>query len=118
MTEQQLNDIRERMLLAVKHSYNLYRDTGKRCPNIKQMAEYINARLLHLEAEVIGWSERKGYQASSGLWYSYHTYKGYRLEVTDRKSHERIFEHITTETYRMNYEMAEFILKEEKKLKG
>lgn len=113
MNNQRLDEIRERMVLATKHTYDLRRDTGKRCPTIKQMAEYINIRLPHLKAVIQDWSEYKGRKAGR-VYYSGQSYRGLRLVVTNRKTGEELLDHRTTETYRMNYEVAKFIIKNEK----
>lgn len=117
MTNQQLDEIKERIILAVKHTYDLWRDTGKRCPTTKQMAEYINIRLPHLKAVVSDWSEYKGRKAGR-VYYSGQSYEGYRLVVTNRKTGKELLDHRTTETYRMNYEVAEFIIREENRRKS
>ena len=87
-----------------------------RCPSLKVMADYINGTLDGYNAEIEKTESSKGRQLSSGVYYSRSDYYGNKLIV--KKDNLIVLEHDSTQTYRYNIEVVNWIFsQEEKKIK-
>ena len=106
-----LNELRKKMIGCYNTQFRKYGEGRIRCPSIKQMAKYIEEKHPELEVRIRGTSAYK-YTKASGMQYS--TGGGSKEYVgnilTIYKDRKEIFEHDSTETYRTNSEVADFII--------
>lgn len=110
MKKAELKQIREKMIAALATEYKRYACDRVRCPSLKKMAQYINEAVDGFTAVLDDWSEYKGRQLSSGVYYTRQSYDGHRLTITDEKTKVVVKEHCSTETYRRNTDIARVIL--------
>ncbi len=109
MDKRELKAMENRMLQCIKTQFNTRRYERVKCPRLKQMAEFINAKFPDLDAEVRGTSSIKGRQGSSGVYYSQRDYDGNKLTVREKKTYKTVYSHDSTETYRENRDVARWI---------
>ena len=106
MDKKRLQDIRERMGLAVETQFSNHPAT---CPRLKTMAAYIEATMPSLRVELTDWS----YTSSRKLYGHVSSYgkrqDGKRLIVKDEVG-ICLVDHLTVEPYRRNVEVAAWIL--------
>ena len=107
MDKAEIKKIKKQMEDAIKCRLGL--DEKVRCPRLKKMAEYIDAVFPDFTTQIIPWSESKdrkiGRLRSPGK-----TYEGHKLYVRSVATDNIVFEHTTTETYRVNADVARYIL--------
>lgn len=104
--------LEERMIRCVgtrhtKHSYDKVS-----CPKMPQMAEFIKDEFPDLKVEVRGTETMKDSPVGGGSrlrWEGTRWYKGTNLIVRDSAG-KLLLHHDSTETYRKNVEVAEWIL--------
>ena len=109
LSKARLQDIRERMSLAVKTQFSRHPAT---CPRLKTMARYIQATRPDLQVELKDWEYTPsrhlyGHVSSFGK-----TQEGKRLIVKDKVG-RCLVDHLTVEPYRRNVEVAAWILEQE-----
>lgn len=112
MNNKELKTIEEKMRKAIDTQFKkrVYEEKV-RCPSLSKMAQFINAKFPNLTATVsMGYSYTKdrkmGRLRSPGI----RDYQGNELEVKDKEG-AIIYTHDSTETYRSNIDVAEFIFK-------
>lgn len=106
LSKAQLQDIRERMNLAVETQFSRKPAT---CPRLATMARYIQATMPSLRVELTDWEYTPsrhlyGHVSSFGK-----TQNGKRLIVKD-ETDRCLVDHLTVEPYRRNVEVAAWIL--------
>jgi hypothetical protein len=84
-----------------------------RCPTLRQMAAYINAKFPQYEATVSASATDTSRKVSGQRYVHHHSQRtGNKLEVRDRATRALVFSHDSSQTYRHNTEVAEWILKQ------
>lgn len=110
MKTTEVKNIYNKMIQAIKSEFKNWSFSEKvKCPSLKKMAAYINTIFPELDAKVESWSEYKGRKAGR-IYYSGQSYYGNRLTVKDKNIQREIIQHESTETYRVNTDVAKNII--------
>ena len=108
MDKRELNELRKKMIACYNTQFS---SDHVRCPTIKQMAKYLKDKQPKLKVELRKTSQYKTTKPSGFRYTTGGGTKEYSgTEMRIYKNDIKIFEHDTTETYRTNSEVAQFII--------
>lgn len=108
------NEIKDKMVKALETQFSRKYERV-RCPSLKVMAEYINEVFPQYKASVrVTTSSKERSGKGCRYVYSRRYYDGNMLEVMDKKTFKNVYQHDSTETYRCNTDVANWIIREEK----
>ena len=119
-----LEQVKEKMQKSIDTRFERYSFKRTKCPTLKTMSKYINEKFPYYKAEIVKGFDCKEIKPQGSRKVTRRTsYYGNKLVVYDTRIKAKnifnpeniIFQHNSVETYRHNTEVAEWILKMEKK---